>query len=53
MGLDWLDTVISVVYRRGLGVDLLDTVTSVVYVGVWRLTGWAQSLQSFIWGYEG
>ena len=49
MGLDWLDTVISVVYRRGLGVDLLDSVTSVVYLGAWGLTGLTESFQSFIW----
>ena len=53
MGLDWLDTVISVVYRRGLGVDLLDTVTSVVNLGAWGMTGLTHSLQSFIWGYGG
>ena len=50
MGVDWLDTVTSVVYLGGLGVDWIDTVTSVVYVGVWVLTGMTQSLQSFIWG---
>jgi hypothetical protein len=34
-------------------VDWIDTVTSVVHVGVWRLTAWAQSLQSFMWVYGG
>jgi hypothetical protein len=33
MGIDWLDTVTSVVYLGGMGVNLLDTVTSVVFLG--------------------
>ena len=32
MGVDWLDTVTSVVYLMGLGVDWPDTFTLVVYL---------------------
>jgi hypothetical protein len=53
MEVDWLGTVTSVVYLGCMEVDWLGTVTSVVYLGVWRLTGWAQSLQSFMWVYGG
>jgi hypothetical protein len=41
---DWIGTVTSI------KVDCLITVNSVVYLGVWGLTGFTQSLQSFIWG---
>jgi hypothetical protein len=50
MGVDWLDTVTSVVSLGGMGVYWLDTITSVVYLGVWELTSLTQSLQSSIWG---
>ena len=43
MGVDWLDTVTSVVSR-------LDKITSVVYLGVWGLISLTQSLQSFLCG---
>ena len=43
MGVDWLDTVTSVVFLGGMEVDWLDTATSVVYLGD-MLTDSAQSL---------
>jgi hypothetical protein len=49
MGVDWLDTVTSVVSLGGMGVDRIDSHFSRLSGG-YALTGLAQSLQSFIWG---